>query len=106
MDTATRIKAETLVLLRMGVLSKSVWCLVSDASCVAEHFRTLLARQTKALRHLGCALIYSDAASGKSMAGRPQLGALDDLGTDAELVIAERDGATRLCGTARRSSRP
>jgi DNA invertase Pin-like site-specific DNA recombinase len=32
-----------------------------------------LARQTKALRRLGCAVIYSDTASGKSMAGRPQL---------------------------------
>jgi DNA invertase Pin-like site-specific DNA recombinase len=38
-----------------------------------------LARQTKALKRLGCALIYSDTASGKSMEGRPQLAlALDE----------------------------
>ena len=55
-----------------------------------------LARQTKALKRLGCAVIYSDTASGKSMAGRPQLArALDDLETDDELVIAEWDRATR-----------
>jgi DNA invertase Pin-like site-specific DNA recombinase len=49
-----------------------------------------LGRQTKALRRLGCAVIYSDTASGKSMAGRPQLAC-----TDRELVIAEWDRATR-----------
>src|SRR5215813_11217730 len=55
-----------------------------------------LARQTKALKRLGCAVIYSDTASGKSMAGRPQLArALDDLDTGEELVIAEWDRATR-----------
>src|SRR6516162_4307090 len=55
-----------------------------------------LARQIKALRRLGCSLIYSDTASGKSMAGRPQLArALDDLDTGDELVIAEWDRATR-----------
>src|ERR1700741_300277 len=55
-----------------------------------------LARQTKALKRLGCAVIYSDTASGKSMAGRPQLTrALDDLDTGDELVIAEWDRATR-----------
>ena len=55
-----------------------------------------LARQTKALKRLGCAVIYSDTASGKSMAGRPQLAyALDDLDTGDELVIAEWDRATR-----------
>jgi len=32
-----------------------------------------LARQTKALKRLGCAVIYADKASGKSMAGRPEL---------------------------------
>jgi DNA invertase Pin-like site-specific DNA recombinase len=32
-----------------------------------------LAGQTTALKRLGCAVIYSDTASGKSMAGRPQL---------------------------------
>jgi hypothetical protein len=55
-----------------------------------------LARQTKALKRLGCAVIYSDTASGKSMAGRPQLArALGDLDTGDELVIAEWDRATR-----------
>ena len=55
-----------------------------------------LARQTKALKLLGCAVIYSDTASGKSMAGRPQLAcALDDLDTGDEFVIAEWDRATR-----------
>jgi DNA invertase Pin-like site-specific DNA recombinase len=55
-----------------------------------------LARQTKALKRLGCAVIYSDKASGKSMAGRPELArALDDLDAGDELVIAEWDRATR-----------
>src|SRR3954447_9798408 len=55
-----------------------------------------LARQTKALKRLGCAVIYSDTASGKSMAGRPQLArALDDLDKGDEFVIAEWDRATR-----------
>jgi DNA invertase Pin-like site-specific DNA recombinase len=41
-------------------------------------------------------MTYSDTASGKSMAGRPQLAcALDDLDTGDELVIAEWDRATR-----------
>jgi DNA invertase Pin-like site-specific DNA recombinase len=55
-----------------------------------------LARQTKALKRLGCAAIYADKASGKSMAGRPELArALDDLDTGDQLVIAEWDRATR-----------
>jgi DNA invertase Pin-like site-specific DNA recombinase len=55
-----------------------------------------LARQLKALRRAGCAAIHSDTASGKSMAGRPQLAAaLDDLDAGDELVIAEWDRATR-----------
>src|ERR1700688_1221019 len=55
-----------------------------------------LARQTKALKRLGCAVIYSDKASGKRMAGRPELArALADLDTGEELVIAEWDRATR-----------
>src|SRR5580658_11108010 len=55
-----------------------------------------LPRQTKALKRIGCGMIYSDKASGKSMAGRPQLArALDDLDTGDELVIAEWDRATR-----------
>ena len=41
-------------------------------------------------------VIYSDKASGKSMAGRPELArALDDLDTSDELVIAEWGRATR-----------
>ena len=47
-----RIKAETRVLLRNGGSSKSVWCLVSDASCVAGTFAPSWRAQTKALRHL------------------------------------------------------
>jgi len=48
------------------------------------------------LKRIECDVIYSDTASGKSMAGRPQLArALDDLDTDVELVIAEWDRATR-----------
>ncbi len=55
-----------------------------------------LERQTKALRRIGCAVILSDKASGKSMAGRPELArALDQLDTGDELVIAEWDRATR-----------
>ena len=54
-----------------------------------------LARQTKALKRLGCAVIYSDTASGKSMVGRQLACALDDLDTGDELVIAEWDRATR-----------
>src|ERR1035438_1785880 len=53
------------------------------------------ARQTKALKRLGCAVIYSDKASGKSMAGRPELAlALADLDSGDEFVIAEWDRAT------------
>ena len=55
-----------------------------------------LTRQTKALKRLGCAVIYSDKASGKSMAERPELArALADLDTGDEFVIAEWDRATR-----------
>ena len=55
-----------------------------------------LTRQVKALKRVGCAVIYEDTASGKSMAGRPELArALDDLDTGDELVIAEWDRATR-----------
>src|SRR5271156_1503402 len=55
-----------------------------------------LTRQTKALKRLGCAVVYADKASGKSMAGRPQLArALEDLDAGDELVIAEWDRATR-----------
>jgi Resolvase, N terminal domain len=55
-----------------------------------------LARQVKALKRAGCKVIHSDAASGKSMAGRPELAAaLEELDAGDELVIAEWDRATR-----------
>ena len=55
-----------------------------------------LARQLKGLRRAGCKAIYSGTASGKSMAGRPELAAaLEDLDAGDELVIAEWDRATR-----------
>lgn len=55
-----------------------------------------LTRQLKALKRLGCAAIYSDTATGKTMTGRSQLArALDDLDTGDEFVIAEWDRATR-----------
>jgi DNA invertase Pin-like site-specific DNA recombinase len=55
-----------------------------------------LARQVRALKGIGCDVIYSDKASGKSMAGRSELArALADLDTGRELVIAEWDRATR-----------
>ena len=55
-----------------------------------------LARQTKALKRVGCAVVYSDKASGKSLAGRAELvRALADLDAGDELVIAEWDSATR-----------
>jgi DNA invertase Pin-like site-specific DNA recombinase len=55
-----------------------------------------LARQLKALKRAGCVRIFSDTASGKTLAGRPQLAAaLDALDRGDELVIAEWDRATR-----------
>jgi DNA invertase Pin-like site-specific DNA recombinase len=55
-----------------------------------------LARQIKALKRAGCARIFSDTASGKTLAGRPELAAaLDALDRGDELVIAEWDRATR-----------
>jgi DNA invertase Pin-like site-specific DNA recombinase len=55
-----------------------------------------LARQSKALKRAGCARVYSDTASGKTLAGRPELAAaLDDFDSGDELVIAEWDRATR-----------
>jgi DNA invertase Pin-like site-specific DNA recombinase len=45
-----------------------------------------LAWQIKAPKCLGCSVIYSDTASGKSIAGRPELArALDDLDKGDEL---------------------
>ena len=55
-----------------------------------------LTRQVKALKRAGCAAIYSDTASGKSMAGRPELAAaLEDIDEGNVFVIAEWDRATR-----------
>ena len=54
-----------------------------------------LARQIKALKRVGRAVIYADTATGKSMAGRPNYARLDDLDSGDELVIAEWDRATR-----------
>ena len=55
-----------------------------------------LTRQVKALKRAGCDPVFSDKASGKSMAGRPALAdALAELDEGDELVIAEWDRATR-----------
>ena len=55
-----------------------------------------LTRQLKDLRRAGCDPIFSDTASGKSLAGRPELeAALVDLDEGDEFVIAEWDRATR-----------
>ena len=52
-----------------------------------------LTRQLKALKRAECDPVFSDKASGKSMAGRPALA--DALDEGDELVIAEWDRATR-----------
>lgn len=55
-----------------------------------------LDRQIAALRAADCDKVYREKASGKSLRGRPQLEkAIDNLGTDDVLVIAEWDRATR-----------
>lgn len=55
-----------------------------------------LDRQIAALRSEGCDQIFRDKASGKSMKGRPELDkAIDALGTDDILIVAEWDRATR-----------
>jgi DNA invertase Pin-like site-specific DNA recombinase len=55
-----------------------------------------LTRQLKALKRAECDPVFSDKASGKSMAGRPALAdALAELDEGDELVIAEWDRATR-----------
>src|SRR5712691_13502554 len=55
-----------------------------------------LDRQLRALKAERCEEIFKDTASGKSLAGRPQLRkALDSLAPGDELVIAEWDRATR-----------
>lgn len=55
-----------------------------------------LDRQIAALRAAGVDKIYREKASGKALKGRPQLEkAIDALGTDDVLVVAEWDRATR-----------
>jgi DNA invertase Pin-like site-specific DNA recombinase len=55
-----------------------------------------LTRQLKALKQHGCDLVFSDKASGKSLAGRPQLEqALEQLRKGDQLILAEWDRATR-----------
>ena len=55
-----------------------------------------LDRQLGALRAAGCSRIFSDKASGKSLAHRPGLEkAIDQLGAGDVLVLAEWDRATR-----------
>lgn len=55
-----------------------------------------LDRQVAALRTEGCADIFREKASGKSLKNRPQLEkAIDALGTDDVLVLAEWDRCTR-----------
>ena len=51
-----------------------------------------LDRQIAMLRAAGIEMIYREKASGKSVGGRPQLEkAIDALGTDDVLVVAECD---------------
>lgn len=55
-----------------------------------------LSRQLRALKKARCSLIFQDKASGKSLAGRPQLQrALEALAPDDCLIVAEWDRATR-----------
>jgi DNA invertase Pin-like site-specific DNA recombinase len=55
-----------------------------------------LNRQRQALKAFGCKLLFEDKASGKSLAGRPQLArALDEMRPGDTLVLAEWDRATR-----------
>ena len=55
-----------------------------------------LDRQIAALRSAGCDRVFRDKASGKAVRGRPQLEkAIDALGTDDVLLVAEWDRATR-----------
>jgi DNA invertase Pin-like site-specific DNA recombinase len=78
----------------MSLTKKPAKRLIGYARVSTQHQD--VARQLKALRRAGCKVIHSDTASGKSMAGRPELAAaLDDLDAGDELVIAEWDRATR-----------
>lgn len=55
-----------------------------------------LDRQIAALCSAGCEKIYREKASGKAIRGRPELEkAIDALGTEDVLVVAEWDRATR-----------
>ena len=55
-----------------------------------------LERQIASLRAEGCEKIFREKASGKNIKSRPELDkAIDALGTDYVLVVAEWDRATR-----------
>jgi DNA invertase Pin-like site-specific DNA recombinase len=54
-----------------------------------------LDREIGALRAERCDEVYREKASGKAIKGRPQLEAIDALGTGDVLVVAEWDRATR-----------
>lgn len=55
-----------------------------------------LDRQIAALRDAGCRIIFKDTGSGGSLKGRPHLEkAIDQLGSEHILVVAEWDRATR-----------
>ena len=55
-----------------------------------------LDRQLGALRAAGCKRIFAEKASGKDVKGRPELErAIDELGANDVLVLAEWDRATR-----------
>lgn len=55
-----------------------------------------LTRQFDALKRAGCHPVFADQASGKSIAGRPQLeAALLELREGDELILAEWDRCTR-----------
>lgn len=55
-----------------------------------------LDRQLGSLRAAGCVSIYAEKASGRGVAGRPELErAIDVLGSGDVLVLAEWDRATR-----------
>jgi DNA invertase Pin-like site-specific DNA recombinase len=67
-----------------------------DRLCPRQHQGQELERQIRALKAERCDEIFKDTASGRSLAGRPQLRkALDSLAPGDELVIAEWDRATR-----------
>src|SRR5271154_421190 len=78
----------------MSVKSRPLKCRIGYARI--STLQQDLARQIQALKSECCDKIFSDAASGKSTAGRPELGAaVAALAPGDELVVAEWDRATR-----------